>query len=125
MKRAREAGSSEWRVDDSQTLHRVVRRLSHQQVAALVKEYQAGATAYELSQRFNIHRETVSLHLHRQAVKMRGQGLNEPQVMSAARLYEQGWSCARIARHYNVNPGTIWLRLHAIGVQMRDPRGRN
>jgi len=104
---------------------RVVRRLSNEQLAALVKEYQTGATIYELSERFNINRQTASLHLHRLGVKIRRQGLKEEQMIYAARLYEQGWSCARIARHYDVNPGTVWMRLRASGVQMRDPHGRD
>jgi len=125
MKRTQQAGSSQGRVHDSHALHGVVRRLSDKRVAALVKEYQAGATVYELSERFSINRETVSRHLHRQGVKMRRQGLAEQQIIDSARLYEQGWSCAKIARHYDVNPGTIWLKLRAIGVQMRDPHERS
>jgi hypothetical protein len=82
-------------------------------VAALVEQYQAGATVYELAERFKIHRVTVSEHLHRQGVRMRRRGLEEWQIDEAAQLYEQGWSLARIAPRYDVHPSTIWLALRA------------
>ena len=63
--------------------------------AALVEQYQAGATVYELAERFKIHRVTVSEHLHRQGVRMRRRSLEEWQIDEAAQLYEQGWSLAR------------------------------
>jgi DNA-binding transcriptional ArsR family regulator len=106
------------------TERRTVRRLRAEQVAALVVEYEAGATVYELAERFKVHRQTVSEHLHRQGVKMRRQGLNGPQIDEAAQLYGRGWPLARIARTYEVNPSTVWLALRGLGVRMRDAHGK-
>jgi DNA invertase Pin-like site-specific DNA recombinase len=52
-------------------LHGVVRRLKPDEIDALVRAYEGGATVYELATRFKIHRTTVSEHLHHQGVKMR------------------------------------------------------
>jgi hypothetical protein len=48
-----------------------VRKLRAEQVQELVEAYEAGATVYQLAERFKIHRVTVSAHLHRQGVRMR------------------------------------------------------
>lgn len=48
-----------------------VRKLSPEQVQELVAAHRAGATMRELATRYQIHRETVSLHLLRQGVRVR------------------------------------------------------
>jgi DNA-directed RNA polymerase specialized sigma24 family protein len=93
-------------------------------VAALVEAYQAGATVYELAERFKIHRQTVSKHLHREGVKMRRRGLDDQQVVDATALYERGWSLARIGRKLEVQTGTVWMALRSRGVTMRDTHGK-
>ena len=92
-----------------------VSRLGAEQVAALVEQYQAGATVYELAALFKIHRVTVSEHLHRHGVLMRRRGLEGWQVDEAAQLYEQGWSLARIA-----SPKFPLMSLCSIGRVCRD-----
>ena len=106
------------------TLRGTVRRLVPDEVAALVDGYQAGATVYELADRFGINRKTVARYLHRQGVKMRRQGLTAKQVAEAAQLYERGWSLAQIADRYGVWSRTVHLALLARGVKMRDTHGR-
>jgi lambda repressor-like predicted transcriptional regulator len=101
-----------------------VRRLSEPQLTELVAGYEAGASVYDLAERFKIHRQTVSQHLHRLGVTMRNQGLDEQQVDHAAVLYQQGWSLARIAKRHHVEPGTVRLALLSQGVRMRDTHGR-
>ena len=54
---------------------RTARRLSESDVAELVTRYQEGATVYDLAKRFSIHRTTVSGHLHRRGVRLRGLAL--------------------------------------------------
>ena len=111
-------------VTETPTLRGMVRRLAPDEMTALAEEYQAGATVYELAERFGINRKTVALHLHRQGVEMRRQGLDDEQIADAARLYERGWSLARIADQYGVWSRTVYLALLAHGVQMRDTHGR-
>ncbi len=91
---------------------------------SLCTRYRDGATVYDLAERFSIHRTTVSGHLHRQGIKMRGHSLDETQVHVAIALYEQGWSTAWIGRHLGVNCSTVWLALRAREVRMRDAQGR-
>jgi len=96
-------------------------RLIEEQVRELVKEYQAGATTYELAAKFGIGREKVSTILKQQGVTMRRQGLSPEQVDTAVRLYEQGWSLAKIGEKYHVNDTTVLTRLRERGVKTRDP----
>jgi len=93
-------------------------------VASLVEEYKAGATVYELAERFKITRQTASKHLHRQDVLMRRQGLDAQQIDEAAKLYGQDWSVARIGGQLGFNGGTVWRALRASDVPMRDTHGR-
>lgn len=104
---------------------RTARRLSDGDVAELVTRYQEGATVYDLAERFSIHRTTVSGHLHRRGVKLRGLSLDRRPVGVATRLYQQGWSAARIGSHLGVDGSTVWRALRARGVRMRDTHGRN
>jgi hypothetical protein len=99
--------------------------LSALDVAALVDGYVAGATVYELAARFELHRVTVSAHLHRQGVVMRRRGLDPGRVNEAARLYAGGWSVARVGARLDVDGGTVWATLRARGVRMRDCHGRD
>jgi DNA-directed RNA polymerase specialized sigma24 family protein len=124
IERVKQALSSRRAVTEPYAIRGIVRRLDPDAVSALVEGYRAGATVYELADRFKIHRVTVSQHLHRQRVKMRRQGLDGRQVTEAARLYEEGWSLAQIASHYEVHPGTVWRALRARGIRMRDTHGR-
>jgi DNA-directed RNA polymerase specialized sigma24 family protein len=104
---------------------RTARRLSDRDVAELVTRYQEGATVYELAKRFSIHRTTVSGHLHRRGVRLRGLSPDRRQVVVATRLYEHGWSVARIGSHVGVDGSTVWRALRVRGVRMRDTHGRN
>jgi hypothetical protein len=125
VKTVQRALGSRRTVTEAPTFRGRVRRLAADKVTALAEEYQAGATVYELAERFGINRKTVALHLHRQGVEMRRQGLDDEQIADAARLYERGWSLARIADHYAVWPRTVHLALLALGVRMRDTHGRS
>lgn len=100
------------------------RQLDDEQVQKLIEGYEAGATVYELGDRFGIERRTVSAILHRHGVGMRRRGLSEPQIDDAVRLYAQGWSLARIATRMNITDHTVRQRLRERGVTMRDTHGR-
>jgi hypothetical protein len=100
------------------------RRLTEREVTELITRYRDGATVYDLAERFGIHRTTVSAHLHRREIQMRGHSLAESQVDHGIQLYEQRWSVARIGSHLGVNGSTVWLALRARGVRMRDVQGQ-
>jgi lambda repressor-like predicted transcriptional regulator len=103
---------------------RTATRLSDGQVTALVDAYQAGQTVYQLAARFDIHRATVSAHLHRQGITLRRQGLNSEGVAHAVRLYEDGWSVACIGERLGVDGTTAWTAIKAQGIRTRHAHGR-
>jgi DNA invertase Pin-like site-specific DNA recombinase len=108
---------------DRQTPRRA-RQLDEDQVQELIAGYQAGATVYELGDRFGINRRTVSKILHRHDVPMRMRGLSPEQIDEAVRLYEAGWSLARIGERMSVDGTTVLNRFRERGVRTRDPHGQ-
>jgi lambda repressor-like predicted transcriptional regulator len=102
----------------------VQRRLRPDEVARLVEQYKAGATARELGARFGIHRSTVAAHLERAGVPTRrGRGLHPDEINDVARLYAEGWSALRLSREYGVSDHTVTAALRKADVPIR-PRGR-
>jgi hypothetical protein len=98
---------------------RTARQLESHQVQELIAGYQAGATVYELGDRFGIERRTVSQILHRHDVPMRRRGLSFEQVNEAVRLHEGGWSLARVGAQMGVDPTTVLARFRERGVKTR------
>ncbi len=116
--------TTEAAADTVRVHRRTAAKLSDHQVAALVEGYLAGATVYELADRFGIHRVTASAHLHRQGITVRRQGLDAEGVAHAVHLYKAGWSCARIGDRLNVDATTAWTALKTRGTAIRDTHGR-
>jgi DNA-binding transcriptional regulator LsrR (DeoR family) len=87
------------------------RRLNAEQVQQLVDGYEAGATVYELGDRFGVSRQTVSRLLKQQGVAIRRQGLSPEQVTEAVQLHEAGWTLARIGERLGVGATTVQRRL--------------
>lgn len=102
----------------------MLRKLSEDEVTNLAQRYRDGASTYELAERFGVHRVTVTGHLRRSGVRLRGQSMTETEVDRAAELYGQGWSTARIGQELGFDGGTVWRALRARGVRMRDSHGR-
>jgi hypothetical protein len=100
------------------------RQLDANQVQELISGYEAGATVYELGDRFGIERRTVSTILHRHGIPMRRRGLSPDQVDDAIHLYNLGWSLARVGKHLNVDHVTVLNKLRERGVPTRDTHGR-
>jgi hypothetical protein len=94
------------------------------EIIDLTTRYKAGATVYELADRFRIHRGTVSSLLERQGVPRRGQSLTSSQIAKAIDLYSMGYSLAKIAPEFACNPSTVWLALLKAGMRMKDSHGR-
>jgi hypothetical protein len=100
------------------------RQLDAEQVHALIQGYAAGATTYELGDRFGIDRRTVSTLLRKHGVEMRRRNLYADQVDDAIHLYTSGLSLARVGEHLRVDPTTVLNRLRERGVTTRDAQGR-
>lgn len=77
-------------------LPRRIKRRSPDEETELISAYSAGATIYELADRFEIDRKTVSRILHRHHVPMRRRGLTPTQVDEAIRLHAAGWTLKRM-----------------------------
>ncbi len=102
----------------------VQRRLTADQVAELVAEYQAGADMRELAVRWQVHRTTVAGHLRRAGIELRRQGLSDGQLDEAVRFYGEGWSLQRLAERYGCDAETVRQGLRNVGVAMRQPWDR-
>ncbi|MQA63863.1 MAG: hypothetical protein GEU86_20900 [Actinophytocola sp.] len=103
---------------------RRARQLDADHIQELIAGYQAGATVYELGDRFGIERRTVSTVLRRHGVPMRRRSLSIDQVDTAIYLYTLGWSLARVGEHLGVDPTTVLNCLRRRGVRTRDAHGR-
>jgi DNA-directed RNA polymerase specialized sigma24 family protein len=108
----------------AQATYHTMPRLQRDQVKALVADYQAGATVYELAARFGINRKTVSRTLRREQVSIRMASLTIEQIDEAVELYGAGWSTTRIGERLRVDARTVHRRLQERGVSMRDTHGR-
>ena len=64
------------------------------------------------------------MHLHRQGITVRRQGLDPEGIAHAVRLYQEGWSVARVGERLGVDGGTVWTALRTQGITMRDTHGR-
>ncbi|MBK3640477.1 hypothetical protein [Streptomyces sp. MBT33] len=101
------------------------KRLKEPQVKELIDAYTQGASTYQLAERYDIKRQTVSSILKRNGVTPRWRRLAETDMDYAEHLYTyQDMSAARIADRLKVDPETVRLRLRKRGVQMRDPHDR-
>lgn len=99
-------------------------QLNDEKAQQLIADYRSGSTVYELGDRFDIDRKTVSAMLKRHGVPMRRRGLSPEQVDEAVQLYEGGWSLARIGERMGVDATTVLNRLRERGVRTRDAQGR-
>lgn len=99
-------------------------QLDADQIQDLIAGHQAGATVYELGDRFGIERRTASNILHRHGVPMRRRSLSPDQVDDAIHLYNLGWSLARVGAHLNVDHTTVLTKLRERGIPTRDTHGR-
>jgi DNA-binding CsgD family transcriptional regulator len=100
------------------------KHLTARQLAVLVQGYQAGATVYELAERFGIDRKIVALQLKRQGVTMRLQSPSEAQIGEMVRLYGTGLSLVAVGERVGVDGRTVHRYLRRWGVPMGDAHGR-
>lgn len=85
-------------------LHRSVIKL-------LIEDYQAGASTYELAERYNVRRNTVRDTLRRAGfdltIKAKHAALSEEQQAEARRLFEGGSTRRELMELYGVSESTI------------------
>jgi len=101
------------------------RRLTAEQVEALVEEYANGASVPVLAKEFEVHRTTVMHHLAREGVPRRAcvRRLTDDDVMEAAGYYRNGESLATVAARFGVNPATVAREFARARVETRPRKG--
>ena len=82
-------------------------RLSRVRAAALVADYEAGATVYQLAEQYGVHRQTVSRILKRSGVTLRHRTLTADQIAEVRSAHEAGEPIYTIATRLGVQPNTI------------------
>jgi hypothetical protein len=97
------------------------RKLSCDEISALVRGYRDGRTVYELAAQFAIHRQTVSEVLKKSGVPRRVRPLSSCQIDKAVALRELGWTFARIGSELECDPSTVWRTL----ARVRNETNRN
>jgi lambda repressor-like predicted transcriptional regulator len=97
--------------------------LTAAEAVSVAQEYQAGANMHALARKFQVHRTTISDCLHKLAVPLRRQGLQDDDLPEAARLYQEGWPLARLSEKFGSTDNTVRARLLEAGVVMRPRRG--
>lgn len=102
---------------NSQTL------LRPEQVASLVTEYEQGVPVRELTERYNVHRTTVTEHARRNGLSLHRRSLDEDERVKVAGLYEDGLLTGMIAERLGVSTGAVRIALTKEGVEVRR-RGR-
>ena len=95
---------------------RVRDRLSADQVAQVVTDYQDGVPTTQLTKTYGLGKGSVLALLEEHGVKRRRQPLTEEQVELPIGYYADGQSCAVIAQELGFNTGTVWLALKRAGV---------
>lgn len=99
--------------------HKLARRLSDEDIVALVAAYRAGDSTPTLQQRFQLSQGSVLKILSDHNVTMRGQGLSHAQIEHASELYREGWTLARLGTRFQTAPNTVRRALISNGVVMR------
>jgi hypothetical protein len=104
---------------------RTARRLTADEVDALVAVYRSGASVPQLVKQFGVNRTTVLAHLERRGIPRRPcvAKLTEDEIAAAARDYGDGKSLAKLGAAFGVNAETIRRALLRVGVEIRPRRG--
>jgi hypothetical protein len=100
------------------------RRLSAQQIEALVARYNAGEDTPALSRAFGISRGGLRKLLLAQDVSFRKQPMTPEDTERAIRLYECGLTIDQVVEQVGYSFSTVRRMLHANGVAVRDRGGR-
>ena len=92
-------------------LHALRRRLTEEQIAAIVTAYREGETPAELAVRHEVARSALVFLLHEHGLAIRNHGLTRVQQIEAIRLRAEGSTYVSIAERFGVHKSTVW---HAV-----------
>ena len=108
----------------TQTPRRVQRRLSADEVEALLGSYERGSPVNVLAKEFEIHRSTVLDHLNRSTARRRYPALDDDGVQTAEQLYRTGLSLRDVGLVLKVHASTVRSVLLRAGISLRDQHGQ-
>ena len=101
------------------TIPKRAKHLNDTEIAKLIEGYKAGATVYELADRFAVKRETTSNHLKANGVDLNYRFISPGDLQQMIDLYETGLSVADVAKRVGRHHSGVWRALSKAGVQMR------
>ena len=92
----------------------MIRRLTPDQIAWAVTEYESGRKMVDVAAELNVHWSTLGRHLKRAGV-VRPQSMTADQIAQAARLRATGMSFAAIGRQLGFSADAVSRRLRRNG----------
>jgi hypothetical protein len=100
-------------------VHNIRKRLSPDDIARLVADYEAGSSTAALMKHYGLGKGTVLRILNEAGVTRKQNTGTVEQINQAVELYTQGWSLVRIGEHLGFCQSTVWLWLQERNVGMR------
>jgi hypothetical protein len=100
-------------------IHKLDQRMSDEPVAALVREYQAGASLADLQRKYLLGRGSVQRLLREAGVRRRRKSLTDAEVAVQVKLYKSGLTIREIAAEEGLAKTTVQDALARAGVKMR------
>jgi IS30 family transposase len=95
--------------------HSIARRLRAQTVHQMAAEYEAGASAAEVSQRYGVAKSTVLRLLRQASVPVRFPRLSSADADRIADMYVRGMPQTEIAKAVKRSPSAVWHVLRRQG----------
>jgi uncharacterized protein (DUF433 family) len=100
-------------------VHKLDQRLSEQTVAALVRDYRAGASLADLQQKYSLSRGSVQRLLRDAEVRRRRKSLTDAEMSVLVERYEAGLTIREIATDHQLPKSTVQDALRRCGVMSR------
>lgn len=103
---------------------KTARRLPPDELAALIRDYRAGDTVYELAPRYGIDRRTIAAKLKQAGVTLRGHTPGQQEADRLVELYQSGLSLVAAGERVGYTSRTVPRALIERDVPRRDSHGR-
>jgi DNA-directed RNA polymerase specialized sigma24 family protein len=100
-------------------VHKLSQRLSEETVAALVRDYQDGASLEELQRRYSLSRGSVQRLLREAGARRRRRSLTDAEIEVLVERYEAGLTLREIAAEQGMAKTTVQDALARTRVGMR------
>jgi len=105
-------------------VHKLSQRLSRETVAAMVRDYQNGASSAELQKKYSLGRGSVQRLMREAGVRRRRKRLTDAEVASLVERYESGFTIREIAQEQGLSKTTVRDALARVSTNMREAARR-